>query len=326
MDAPPDDPVPGRPTQRSKRARPLVVYALDERPAPASSVSQVAFFTRLYGGDLRIVRVTPRAASRRRNEARPASALGELVASEPATPIAFRVVDLGGPLRPTVVDYARSRHATLLVIDAQLGAAPGRVAGTVAPRLGRSAPCPVLVLSRPKRRQASKGAPLREVLCALDHGPASEATLSAALFLARRTRARLTLLHVLQGLPVPSLLSGMEAARVVRQCEALAAAERERLARLAPGRATRGLQIEYAVRTGPPERAIAQVAAEVGVQLIVLGVVPRNLVDEVLVGSTSRPVLRRAKVPVMLVPALPASTASKRRSGLARRPRYAGLR
>ncbi len=189
----------------------------------------------------------------------------------------------------------------------------GRI-GTVVSRLGRSLPCPLLVLPRPKRQKAWADGELSEVLCTLDHGPASPATLDAALFIARRARSRLTVLHVLQRLSVPAMLSGMQAARVARQCEELADAERERLRQLVPGSIKRQQQLQFVIGTGEPRRAIAKTSADVGAQLIVLGVVPRNLVDVVLLGSTSGPVLRRASVPVLLIPPLSGISQTKSRS------------
>jgi nucleotide-binding universal stress UspA family protein len=274
----------------------------------------VAFFAHLFGAELRILRVFPPAASRRAQNGESLSRLPNLAAIGAELGIAVRVEDRSGPARPTIVDYARSHRAVLLAVDALLGAHSLQRMGTVVARLGRSAPCPVLVLPRPKRRQAPAGGELREVLCALDHGPAAAATLDAALSIARQARSRLTLLHVLHGLSVPVMLSGMEAARVVRQCEALADSERRRLRRLVPASAGKELRIQYVIESGEPRRAIARTAADAGAELIVMGVVPRNLVDIVLVGSTSGPVVRRASVPVMLVPPLPSSPATKSRS------------
>ena len=301
----------------ANRARPRVVYALDERPASRSSLSQVAFFAQLYDAELLVLRVTrvTRSAS---TPAHSAAAAVEAVA-----PLAARVVERRGAARPTIVDYARSHHATLLAVDARFGARSGRGVSTTVSRLGRSAPCPLLVLPRPKRGKARVAAGIGEVLCALDHGPAATATLETALDMARRARARLTLVHALQGLPVPAAISGMQALRVVRQLDALTASERERLSRLVPARVAGGLEIRYVVRTGDAWRAILQASVEAGAQLIVMGVVPRNLIDDVLIGSTSGPVLRRAGVPVVLVPALaPTSRTHRRpRSGQPPRPR-----
>jgi nucleotide-binding universal stress UspA family protein len=292
--------------------RPIVVYAIDQRSGSPSSLSRVVFFTRLYGADLHLLQMTPRAVSKRRIEERRASALVELAAAEAGQRSAVRLVERRGPTRPNIVEYVRSHGARLLVVDSQLGARHPRLPGTGVARLGRSVPCPIVVLPRSLRHERNRG-PLAEILCALDHGPSTAATLATALFIARKARARLTLLHVLQGLPIPSLASAAAALRVIGQYEPLVAVERERLRRLVPARAAGDLRIQYAVRTGDARRAIAHVSEEIGAQLIVLGAVPRNVVDDILVGSTSGPILRRATVPVALVPALPGSSDGRRR-------------
>lgn len=291
----------------------MVVYALDQRPPSPTSLSRVDFFARLFDAEIRILRVVRPAASRRSSKKETVSGLPDLAAIGVRSGTSVKVVERTGPPRPTIVDYARSEGATLLAVDALLGARSPQGMGTVVARLGRSAPCPVLVLPRPRRREACAGEELREVLCALDHGPAAAATLDAALMIARKARSRLSLLHVLRALSVPAMLSGAEAARVVRQCEALAASERRRLTRLVPAKEAKELRLHYVIESGEPRRAIARAVADLGAQLIVMGVVPRNLVDVVLVGSTSGPVLRRATVPVLLVPPLRTIAATKSR-------------
>lgn len=301
-------------TSASSRARPVVVYALDHRSPPPSSFSRVAFFAKLYGAELRILRVVPQRVGRRSRSEESLSELPDLAAigAEAGSPV--RIEERRGSPRPMIIDYARRRNAVLLAVDAMLGADSVRRIGTVVSRLGRSLPCPLLVLPRSKRQKGWVERELREVLCTLDHGPASAATLDAALFIAREARSRLTLLHVLQRLSVPAMLSGMQAARVARQCEALADAERERLRKLVPGSIASQQQLQFVIGTGEPRRAIARTTADVGAQLIVMGVVPRNLVDVVLLGSTSGPVIRRASVPVLLIPPLSGISQTKSRS------------
>jgi nucleotide-binding universal stress UspA family protein len=68
------------------------------------------------------------------------------------------------------------------------------------------------------------------------------------------------------------------------------------------------------VGTGEPDRAIARTSVDIGAQLIVMGVVPRDFVDRVLIGSTSGPVLRSARIPVLLVPPRSAGSTTKSRS------------
>jgi nucleotide-binding universal stress UspA family protein len=59
---------------------------------------------------------------------------------------------------------------------------------------------------------------------------------------------------------------------------------------------------EPVVVTGDAFRGIVTTAKERSADLIVMGVAPRGRFDEVLSGSTLRAVLRRATVPVLVVP------------------------
>jgi nucleotide-binding universal stress UspA family protein len=294
--------------------RTVVVYALDHRPRPSSSLSRVAFFAWLYGAELRILRVIPRSGSRRSKKEESVPGLLGIGAAAVGSGGAVRVVERTGSIYRTIVDYVRSHHVAVLAIDALLGAHSVQRVGSIVSRLGRSAKCPLLVLPRPRRREASTSGELREILCALDHGRAAAATLRAARFIARQAQARLTLLHVLPPLSVRTMLSGMEAARLLRRSEALAAAQRKRLKRLVSATEARQLRVEYVVGTGEPDRAIARTSVDIGAQLIVMGVVPRDFVDRVLIGSTSGPVLRSARIPVLLVPPRSAGSTTKSRS------------
>jgi len=62
--------------------------------------------------------------------------------------------------------------------------------------------------------------------------------------------------------------------------------------------------VDARVPTGDPRRAILRVASEIKADLIVMGVPPRSRFDEVLFGSTLRSVLRRTKIPVLVLPVL----------------------
>jgi hypothetical protein len=58
------------------------------------------------------------------------------------------------------------------------------------------------------------------------------------------------------------------------------------------------------VATGDPGGAIVDLAARGEVDLIVMGVPHRSWLDRVLFGSTLRRVLRRATLPVLVVPVI----------------------
>ena len=98
------------------------------------------------------------------------------------------------------------------------------------------------------------------------------------------------------------VLSGGDARRVIRNLQGRATQVAERLRRKIP--ADVRIRVEARVTTGEPHRGILDIASEVNADLIVMGVPPRSRFDEVLFGSTLRSVLRRAKVPVLVLPVL----------------------
>ena len=76
----------------------------------------------------------------------------------------------------------------------------------------------------------------------------------------------------------------------------------ERLRRTTP--ADVRVRVDARVTTGDPHHGILDVASDVKADLIVMGVPPRSRLDEVLFGSTLRNVLRRTKIPVLVLPVL----------------------
>lgn len=62
-----------------------------------------------------------------------------------------------------------------------------------------------------------------------------------------------------------------------------------------------GLDARYEVRTGVPAREIVAAADDVDASLIVMGSHGRSQVAEILLGSVTEGVLRRAHVPVLVV-------------------------
>ena len=150
-------------------------------------------------------------------------------------------------------------------------------------------------------RAAAVHPPFGEIVCAVDFTPASVAASQAALALAQSARGRLILVHSLPTDPFRMVFSGGEALRYLHEYEARAEEASARLMRLVPVR-ERGLcRVEPFVISGPPHHMILRVASEAKADLIVMGPGPRSAAEELLAGSTSRGVLRRASCPVLLV-------------------------
>ena len=101
------------------------------------------------------------------------------------------------------------------------------------------------------------------------------------------------------------VFSGGEAVRVARNLQGQAAQVAERLRQKIPANVR--IRVDARVTTGDPHRGILGIASEVKADLIVMGVPPRSRFDEVLFGSTLRNVLRRTKIPVLVLPVLAGS-------------------
>jgi nucleotide-binding universal stress UspA family protein len=217
-----------------------------------------------------------------------------------------RIVAQRGASRDAVIAYARRVHAGLIVLDTEYGASRGLPRRALATSLGKAAPCPVLVVAGGGAVTTVSAIPFREVLCAIESSSGSRQAVRAALGLTRGSGGRMTLLHVL-----PKILT-------LREYKEEGAAESARLRRLAPARAASGPRVRPMVVSGLPHRRILQAASDADADLIVMAKSMRGGLEEALLGSTTRAVLRRAKCPVLLVPMPEAPDAGKRKARAAR--------
>ena len=159
---------------------------------------------------------------------------------------------------------------------------------------------PVLILPPGPHLKNNKSRPFSHVVSAVDFKVASAVAVRTVVDLIRRTGARLTLVHALKDAPGQMVFSGGEALKVTRNLRDRAAQVAERLRRKVPSNLR--VRVDARVTTGDPHRGILDIAAEVNADLIVMGVPPRSRLDEVLFGSTLRQVLRRTKIPVLVIP------------------------
>jgi nucleotide-binding universal stress UspA family protein len=147
-----------------------------------------------------------------------------------------------------------------------------------------------------KRKKLSFG----HIVSAVDFTVASAVAVRTVLDLIRRTGARLTLVHALKNAPNRTVHTGIEAMRVARDLRTQVEHIAERLRRRVP--ADIRIRADARVTTGDPHRGILDVASEVEADLIVMGIPPRSQFNQVAFGSTLRQVLRRTKVPVLVLP------------------------
>jgi nucleotide-binding universal stress UspA family protein len=176
--------------------------------------------------------------------------------------------------------------------------------GSVAEKTLRTSRVPVLVIP-PHTRDVvpAPDEPFRSVLCALDFSPDSARAFEYAASLARHGAGRLTLLHVVEPMPVgydPMVGPPFDIAGYELRMEESARAQ---LQKLAPDRLAAGCEVDTVLTRGKAYKEILRVAAERQADLIVVGVHGRNAFDRLVFGSTTEHIIRRARCPVLSVPA-----------------------
>ncbi len=143
---------------------------------------------------------------------------------------------------------------------------------------------------------------MKTILVPVDLSELTALVVDTATDLALASRCGLHLLHVQPvGMDLAAAESGLqypfeqapqgdapEAGLMQAWCERLAA---------------RGLAADYRVALGPPVAEIIEEAQRIGADLIVMGSHGHGTLHHLLLGSVSGGVLRRAKCPVLLVPA-----------------------
>jgi nucleotide-binding universal stress UspA family protein len=172
--------------------------------------------------------------------------------------------------------------------------------GSVAERVLRTAPCPVLTVGK-EQTAATAGPLFRRILCAADLTKASERTLHMALSVAEENLARLTLLHVVEGVlgeAGPPLYRPVPESAPLRRALVYDAKERlESAARSAHS----CCDVSVRVETGSAWRQILRIGEETYADLIVVGAHAHGAFGRLFLGSTANQVVRHARCPVLIV-------------------------
>jgi nucleotide-binding universal stress UspA family protein len=160
--------------------------------------------------------------------------------------------------------------------------------GSVAERVLRNAPCPVLVV-RNVDHPEQEAIQIRQILCCVDFSKHSEQILEYALSVAGAYEAEVTALNVLDEIKNPAEI-GSETATAM-----------EKLQKLISTAAFHSVTAHIAVRLGNPNQQILEFASDAESDLIVTGVRGRHAVDLALFGSTTHRVIQRGCCPVLAV-------------------------
>lgn len=148
-----------------------------------------------------------------------------------------------------------------------------RLLGSVAEEVFRDADCPVLTVGPHSYREGrvdltDEG---RTYLFATDFSEASLRVLSHAVSLAKRTKAKLILLHVIPTAAIPNIPGWYSTSELNSVRENLRVACLKELERLAPYDGQPSVEREFVVQFGTPSEKILQAALNNRVDLIILG-------------------------------------------------------
>lgn len=163
--------------------------------------------------------------------------------------------------------------------------------GSVAERVVRTAPCPVLTVHE-------SGRPFTKILVPTDFSPASDTALDAAIDLAGRWQASITLVNVFEPMAYTyptgtGIYMSLPVDHVIKdQLEAL---ERQKRNALAKG----AKQVEIAQRTGHPATEITDLARDGSFDLIAMSTHGRSGLSRMFLGAIAERVVRTAPCPVL---------------------------
>jgi nucleotide-binding universal stress UspA family protein len=227
--------------------------------------------------------------------------LTKFVATVDTGGVQLRITARTGTPAAGILDEAAASHSDLIVLGTHgHGGFDRWILGSVAEKILRKAPCPVLTI--PPAAAEPDGAALHtftRILCPVDFSDSSLTALEYAMTLAKEADADLLLMHVIEGVadlrhwqqPInPSIL---EYLRLSEQ-NAL-----ERLRTLIPVDARAWCRPHEVLVAGKPYEEILRVAREQDAHLIVMGVHGRNPIDLLFFGSTTNHVVRGAACPVL---------------------------
>ena len=211
------------------------------------------------------------------------------------------VVEKSSVIDAAILERARALPADLIVMGTHGRSGVKRLLiGSVAERILRTAPCPVMVVP-PHDAVATSAVSFKHIVCAIDFSESSLAGLTWAVSLAEEADARLSLLHVIE---VPPELRVSAVVTDDHLDELHAAVEADMLARLrslVPPAAAQFCSVETATAAGAAGHAILAFAAERGADLIVMGAQGHGSLERWIFGSKTRDVVWGATCPVLTV-------------------------
>lgn len=286
-----------------------ILCPVDFSEFSTSVLAYAAAFAKLFGSEITVLHVFAAAVPPASSATYPAwllqvpdarksiaDELHLLLAPLSSAGVTVRTQIAEGNAAAEIVRHAAEHDVDLVVMGTHGRSGFDRLTlGSVAEKVLRKTPCPVLTIP-PVAARAATDVSVREILCPTDFSTCSEQAMNFALALADRASAAVTALHVVETIEARPELSGAMAELQKRRC----ATERAYLEETNIARAG-GSRITNAVTLGRPYLEILRMAEERAIDVIVMGVRGRSAIDMALFGSTTNHVVRRAMCPVVTV-------------------------
>ncbi len=153
---------------------------------------------------------------------------------------------------------------------------------------------------------------MKTILTPVDFSPSTAHVIDAALVLTAGEASRIILFHVVQ----PPIVTSDYGLAMENVQEILAVSEKagaRQLNHLAARLKAKGASVQVVQTTGSSVSQIVDHAAKLDADYIVMGSHGHTALYDLLVGSTTHGVLKKAPCPVLIVPPAPEKKGSKKR-------------
>jgi nucleotide-binding universal stress UspA family protein len=203
----------------------------------------------------------------------------------------------GGHAAREILEVVRDQSADLVVLGTHgRSGVEHLLLGSVAEKVLRKAPCPVLVV--PPGAHPETGVRFSRILCPVDGSTASGEAARFAVSLARETDGRVIVLTVVEPVPVYGEFGAFDVEAYRRAGEAHA---RTVLTEAVSPDVREWCRIDERTAVGKASERILDLATTERADVIVMGVRGRGAIDVIAFGSTTNDVIRRASCPVLAV-------------------------
>ncbi len=287
-----------------------VLAAVDFSEPARAAFDYAVGLSRANAAELTVVHAVPTDRSFRWDALQRIALVAALRRAAEAAGVRLKVSVQNGDPAGVILLHARARRPDLIVLGTSERSGLARLRlGSVAETVALGATQPVLVVPATAGKVADFVTPFKSILVAVDFGEGASKAVERALSMANG-ESRVTVVHVIRGVPFERSYRYPHHLMEPEYQRNLARVAWRRMRSIVPADATTGRKVHTRVVTGEPTAEISRVAAEVGADLILVGVTARGPIGRFIMGSTAARVIRTAGRPVLAIPQLAGKAAA----------------